>query len=131
MTTAARALKTPPQGIPGRPRDDIWDALVEVFGDPETSDERGRRNRVVKQLRGAGATPQMIGERVDAWPLLYEDATLTDLALAKHWTALGRPALRLDRAAAEQYRQDRNRDRHLADVREAMAKGKSIESAET
>lgn len=43
-----------------RPRDIVWDALTEGFGEPRTSSERGRRNRAVHELRMAEATPEEI-----------------------------------------------------------------------
>lgn len=48
-----------------RPKDEIWDALTEAFGEVRTSQERGRRNRAVRDLREAGATPEEIGIVVD------------------------------------------------------------------
>lgn len=46
-------------------RDEIWDALTEAFGEVRTSPERGRRNRAVRELREAGATPEEIVIAVD------------------------------------------------------------------
>lgn len=43
-----------------RPRDELWDALTEHFGEPRTTSERGRRNKAVKELREAGATSEEI-----------------------------------------------------------------------
>lgn len=43
-----------------RPRDLTWDALTEGFGEPRTSQERARRNRAVKELKDAQATPEEI-----------------------------------------------------------------------
>ena len=40
------------------PRDQIWDTLTEHFGEPRTRSERGRRNRAVRELKEAGATPE-------------------------------------------------------------------------
>lgn len=44
-----------------RPRDELWDALTEHFGEVRTQQERDRRNRAVKELRQAEATPEEIG----------------------------------------------------------------------
>lgn len=46
-----------------RPRDDLWDAVVDVHGDPATKSERGKFNRAVALLREADVTP-------DEYPLL-------------------------------------------------------------
>lgn len=48
-----------------RPVDPIWDALTEAFGDVRTPSERARRNRAVKELRVAQATPEEIEVAVD------------------------------------------------------------------
>ena len=44
--------------------DPVWDALTEGFGEPRTSSERGRRNRAVRELRLAEATPEEIAVAV-------------------------------------------------------------------
>src|SRR3990172_2477056 len=93
-----------------RPRDDLWDRLVFYFGKPANDDERGLRNRALKLLRQAGATPDEVDRRVAAWPGLYDGATLTPKALASHWSELGRPPARgaaLTRANAEREIGDR------------------------
>lgn len=43
-----------------RPRDEIWDALTASFGEVRTPSERGRRNRAVRELKEAEATPEEI-----------------------------------------------------------------------
>lgn len=86
-----------------RPRDPIWDVLAAGFGDPATSSERGKRNRAVKELRDAGATPDQIIRRADAWPHHFPGATLTDTALVKHWTQLGRPVMRRNPEADDRW----------------------------
>lgn len=43
-----------------RKPDEIWDALTEHFGNVRTQPERDRRNRAVKLLREAEATPEEI-----------------------------------------------------------------------
>ena len=50
----------PPAPKKERPRDPIFDALTEAFGEVRTKDERGRRNNAVRQLREADATPEEI-----------------------------------------------------------------------
>lgn len=39
------------------PRDDVWDALADRFGEPRTKTERAHFGRVVSELMEAGATP--------------------------------------------------------------------------
>jgi len=72
-----------------RPRDELWDALVDSLkNEPETSSERGRWNAALKQLREAGATPREIKTRSEAYRRRYPDAALTPTALASNWGAL-------------------------------------------
>lgn len=75
-----------------RKRDPLWDSLAALFGDPATDNERGKRNRAVKQLRDAGVAPDDIGRRARRWATVYPGATLTDMALVNHWTALAAPS---------------------------------------
>lgn len=62
-----------------RPRDLIWDALTEHFGEVRTRDERGRRNKAVKQLKEAEATPEEIAITVDYCKRNF--TTFTELAI--------------------------------------------------
>lgn len=48
-----------------RDPDPIWDALTAAFGEVRTPSERGRRNRAVRELREAKATPEEIAIAVD------------------------------------------------------------------
>lgn len=75
-------------GAVGRPRDEIWDALTELFGSAETESARTKRGKVVRSLAHAGATGDEIATRAAHWPDLFEGATLTELALEKHWGQL-------------------------------------------
>jgi hypothetical protein len=77
-----------------RVRDEVWDALVVVFGEPTTSSNKTLRGRVAQSLREAEATPDEILARAGAWPFHFPGATLTETALEKHWDRLGRPVLR-------------------------------------
>ena len=45
---------------PKTPAQETWDVLVEEFGNVRTENERGRRNKAVKQLLAAGATEEEI-----------------------------------------------------------------------
>ena len=81
----------------GRPKNLIWDALGEVFGEPTTTSATKLRGKVCSSLAQAGATPSEIVSRAKSWPRHFDDATLTDTALEKHWDKLGRPPLRVNR----------------------------------
>jgi hypothetical protein len=83
------AARAPRERRP-RARDDVWDALVEVFGFAPASKTQahGKRNKAVKELKAHGATSEKIKAAADAWPRKFPGATLTDIALATHYPAL-------------------------------------------
>ena len=58
-------MNEPKNITPLKPRDEVWDALEEAFGKVRTPSERGRRNRAVRELREAQATPEEIRVTVD------------------------------------------------------------------
>jgi 5-methylcytosine-specific restriction endonuclease McrA len=80
-----------------RKPNEIWDALAEVFGEPSTDTARSLRGKVCASLTRAGATPDELIARAKSWPRHFENATLTETALEKHWDKLGRPPLRAAR----------------------------------
>lgn len=81
-----------------RARDEVWDALSAVFGEPVTRGERALRGKVLRSLKEAGATGADVKHRCDAWDEHWRpdgkgsSPTLTVTALEKHWTALGQTA---------------------------------------
>lgn len=80
-----------------RPRNELWDALTEVFGEARTETAKSLRGKVVRSLAQAGATPDEVLSRARSWPSHFDSATLTETALEKHWDALGRKPLRMPR----------------------------------
>lgn len=96
LTVSDRVKEVEPNGST-RERNPIWDALVEVFGEPSTDTARTLRGKVCSSLTRAGATPEDLIARARSWPRHFEDATLTETALEKHWDKLGRPPLRVTR----------------------------------
>lgn len=80
-----------------RPRNPIWDALTAVFGEATTETAQSRRGKVCRSLTAARASPEDVVRRAQSWPRHFDDATLTELALEKHWDVLGRAPLRLSR----------------------------------
>ncbi len=77
-----------------RPRNPIWDTLTEVFGEPTTRSAQKVRGKVCSSLTAARASPDEIISRAKRWPLHFDSATMTDLALEKHWDTLARQPLR-------------------------------------
>jgi hypothetical protein len=92
-----------------RPRDEIWDALVVVFGEPTTRSNRSLRNKIVASLREAEATYAEIIARAYTWPSHFPGATLTETALEVHWDRLGRPPLRATELQAREYEAELDR----------------------
>lgn len=73
-----------------RPRDELWDTVVDVFGynDKMTSLERGRINKALKSLREVSATPEEIRRRAAMYRKQFPDVAFTPLALASNWSQL-------------------------------------------
>jgi hypothetical protein len=65
-----------------------------MFGEPTTPSAVKLRGKITQELRTAGATPDEIMARGKRWPLHFDNATLTETALVKHWDRLGRKPLR-------------------------------------
>ncbi len=92
-----------------RPRDEVWDGMAAVFGEPTTRSNRSLRNKLVISLREAGANYAEIIVRASLWPEHFSGATLTETALELHWDRLGRPALRATELQAREYEQAMDR----------------------
>lgn len=73
-----------------RPRDALWDCVVDVFGysDNMTSLERGRINKALKALREVGASPDDIRWKAASYRKQFPDVAFTPLALASNWSQL-------------------------------------------
>lgn len=90
----ARGAKEDPSGTrqksggADRPRDEVWDALSALFGEPTTRTAKSLRGKVTASLREAGADGAEIAARARRWPKLFPQATLTETALEKHWDLL-------------------------------------------
>lgn len=77
-----------------RKRNEIWDTLTHMFGEPATPSATKARGKVCAELKAAGATPGELLKRGRNWPSHFDNATLTEHALVKHWHTLGRKPLR-------------------------------------
>lgn len=87
---AADAAPTKP-----RPRDEVFEALIEVCGLDSsglTKSERGRINKAAKELRDVGATPDGIRARATVYGQRWPDVDMTPTALASNYSLLGKPA---------------------------------------
>lgn len=90
-----------------RPRDDVWDAVMDACGVDAAAIPRAARgayNRAVKDLRDVGATPEQIRDRAAVFRLTWPGASLTPTALARRWSEVSRlqprPATTDQRVAA-------------------------------
>lgn len=92
-----------------RDRNEVWDVLADLFGEPTTDGNRKLRGKLVSSLRRAGATYDEVTARVSRWPFHFPDATLTETALEKHWDRLGRMPMRATSAEAEVAEEERRR----------------------
>lgn len=101
-----------------RPRDEIWDALAAIFGEPTTRSNRSLRNKITISLREAGANYAEIHARAVTWPNHFPGATLTETALEVHWDRLGRPPLRATELQAREYEAELDRLRLRAWAKE-------------
>lgn len=79
-----------------KPRDDVWDALVEVFGPPATTHERSHYGKVVSELVAAGADGPTTLAR--ARRARREVSSCSVAYVSKHWTRLGGGGSRSGRA---------------------------------
>ena len=74
-----------------KPRNLIWDSIVESFGfKPEeiTRALASQIGKVVKDLNQVGATPEEVKQRHRNYRILHPDWELTPNALVKHWAGL-------------------------------------------
>lgn len=92
-----------------RPRNEIWDALAEIFGDATTRTNQTRRGKIVASLKEAGATRDEIYRRSRMWHLHFPGATLTATALEKWWDQLGMPPVRATDAQLRELERARDR----------------------
>jgi hypothetical protein len=80
-----KPLAAPPRE---RARDDLWDTLAELLGEPATDSERGRRNKALKELRAVDATPAELRKRAAAYRSKWPGIDMTASALAANWSLL-------------------------------------------
>ncbi|HMM41916.1 MAG TPA: HNH endonuclease signature motif containing protein [Thermomicrobiales bacterium] len=68
-----------------RPRNETWDALAALCGEPETASERGDFGKTVKELDEARASPDEIAAFGPWWWQHHPDAQLTHRCLRQHF----------------------------------------------
>jgi hypothetical protein len=73
-----------------RPRDELWDCVVDVFGysTDMTSLERGRINKALKSLRDVGASPDELRRRAFEYRKRFPNVAFTPMAVASNWSQL-------------------------------------------
>ncbi len=105
------------------PRDEVWDALADLFGEPTTETNRTLRGKLTRSLKNADATGTDIRTRYNAWPFHFENTTITETALEKHWDRLGRPPARMSAGDVEKYQSEL---RQLAERKRAVEMGRGL-----
>lgn len=103
----APAVPPPDEPIPLRPRDEVWDALMDAC-DVDTASipksARGAYNRAVADLRAIGARPDEIAAKALTFRQTWPRVSLTPTALVRRWSELTpRPAHRPSQAWMHQY----------------------------
>lgn len=84
-----------------RPRDEVWDTLVDVCGyRPEADSERGAWNKARKELRRLEAGADDVRDRAAAYRKRWPLVALTPTALVRHWGELA-PVVRRRMTAEE------------------------------
>lgn len=75
------------RNVPDRPRDLVWDALLEACGiaGQVPASARGAYGKAVKDLREVGASPVAISARAQVFRRRWPEASLTPTALARRW----------------------------------------------
>lgn len=84
-----------PQSRRERPKDQIWDALLEscgLTGTTPTKSERNAWNAATKQLRDIAASPDEIRRRAKLYREHWPSVNITPTALARHWNECTQPA---------------------------------------
>jgi hypothetical protein len=87
----SKPAKEKADSVSTRPRNVIWDAVVEICGVDMTSIPDGQRNligKVVAELAGLEATPEDIRSRGGIYKRKFPNAPLTPSALLKQWAGL-------------------------------------------
>lgn len=97
ITNTAKAAGAAVRVKPSAPRppDPIWDTIMELWPSQSLTDsERGRRNKVVSELKKASATPDEIRARYKVMRRQYQNdpAKCTPMALASRWSEFAKPA---------------------------------------
>lgn len=79
--------KKPKKPRKRHPKDDIWDAIVDYFGDPKTEVAAGLWGKVQRELFNAGARPEQIRQFAQWWEETYPYAEMSIHCYPKHWPA--------------------------------------------
>ena len=75
-----------------RQRDLLYDAWVEIWGEPQTKTERGRVNKALKELRDIGATPEQVRLVLRRYDREFSGCTRSPQGVTGNWTLLSSSA---------------------------------------
>ena len=91
-TKEEKNLAATPPKAERRVKDNLFETVAEVCGIGLTSltrTARGQLNKAAKELREIGATDEQVRHKAKAYKTQYPNATLTPMALIKHWASFG------------------------------------------
>jgi hypothetical protein len=86
--------QTQPSSGQKRPRNELWDAIVESCGwnnQPLTKSQQGRTAAAVKELTEVGATPAEVKRRASHYRSKYPGMDVTPTALSANWASIAHP----------------------------------------
>lgn len=81
-----------------RPRDVLYDAWTQTWGEPVTRTERGRLNRALKELREVGATPDQVTRALRNYDAEFKGCARSPQGVTGNWRLLTTSRLLRDRS---------------------------------
>jgi hypothetical protein len=107
-TSPEPSLQPSGKPLPATPRqkDILFESVAECCGialGSITRTSRGALNRAVKELREVDATPDQVANVAKAYKANYPNATLTPMALVKHWASFGTPKRAAEKSVWDTY----------------------------
>lgn len=102
LVTNETTLADKPPESSTKKKDNLFETVAEVCGinlTGMTRSSRGQLNKALKELREVNATEAEVRHKAKAYKTQYPNATLTPLALVKHWSSFGELEKKQQRAS--------------------------------
>ena len=90
LEPSSKPIAAAPPETSAKKKDELFEAVARVCGidwASLTASGRGPLNKAVKELKQVNATVDQVEARAAAFKKQYPDATLTPMALTKHWAS--------------------------------------------